>query len=317
MIAPSHELREGINTHIRERLAREGRIAGPGLHTQRLVTRGYTNAEKALASNYAPGDVVAFHRPYKRLGVDKGDELRVGRVDRRARTVHLEGPDGGTVAWKPSEIGGRQGGTEVYKAETVELRAGDRIRWTRNDKGLGLVNSGGAEVLNVRSGRVTFALEDGRRLTLTPGDPQLRHLDHAWASTVHAFQGRTVDNVIAAMEANHPTLTTAKAFYVEISRARDRAELVTDDAQALKERLETVTGERISALEGIGERVRPERKREHERDGKAPPERGRTGPEASTPSPPERDIEPEASRQKAPEPEPPAKGKVRDLDLGL
>ena len=64
----------------------------------------------------------------------------------------------------------------------------------------------------------------------------------AWASTVHAFQGRTVDNVIAAMEANHPHLTTAKAFYVEISRARDRAELVTDDAQALKERLETVTG---------------------------------------------------------------------------
>ncbi len=42
------------------------------------------------------------------------------------------------------------------------------------------------------------------------GDPQLRHLDHAWASTVHAFQGRTVDNVIAAMEARHPHLTTQK-----------------------------------------------------------------------------------------------------------
>ena len=30
-------------------------------------------------------------------------------------------------------------------------------------------------------------------LDLTPGDPQLRHIDRAWASTVHAFQGRTVD----------------------------------------------------------------------------------------------------------------------------
>ena len=58
---------------------------------------------------------------------------------------------------------------------------------------------------------------------------------HAWASTVHAFQGRTVDNVIAAMEATHPHLTTQKSFYVEISRARDRAELVTDDAKALRE----------------------------------------------------------------------------------
>ena len=43
-----------------------------------------------------------------------------------------------------------------------------------------------------------------------------------WASTVHAFQGRTVDTMIAAMEANHhPHLTTQKTLYVEISRARD------------------------------------------------------------------------------------------------
>ena len=68
----------------------------------------------------------------------------------------------------------------------------------------------------------------------------------------NAYQGRTVDNVIAAMEANHPNLTTQKSFYVEISRARDRAELVTDDATGLRVRLETATGERISALEGIG-----------------------------------------------------------------
>ena len=317
VMAPSHELREGINAHIRERLVREGRIAGPALETQRLVSKGYTNAEKALASNYAPGDVVAFHRPYKRLGVEKGDERRVERVDRAKRLVHLEGPDGATVAWKPSEIGGRKGGTEVYRAETVELRAGDRIRWTRNDTGLGLVNSGTAEVMGVRNGRVTFILEDGRRLTLTPGDPQLRHLDCAWASTVHAFQGRTIDSVIAAMEANHPQLTTAKAFYVEISRARDRAELVTDDAQALEERLEAVTGERLSALEGISESVGPEREREHGRDGKVQSGVERSGPKASTPPSPEKEIEPEMSRQKAPEPEPQAREKRIEMDLGL
>ena len=73
---------------------------------------------------------------------------------------------------------------------------------------------------------------------------------------MHAFQGRTVDNVIAAMEARHPHLTTQKSFYVEISRARDRAELVTDDAAELRAQLQAVTGERIAALEGIGEMAR-------------------------------------------------------------
>ena len=60
-----------------------------------------------------------------------------------------------------------------------------------------------------------------------------------------------MDNVIAAMEANHPRLTTQKGFYVEISRARDKAELVTDDRAALKEQLEAVTGKRIAALEAV------------------------------------------------------------------
>ena len=261
VMAPSHELRQAINGHIRERLDREGRIHGPAMESERLVSRGYTNAEKALAANYGPGDVVAFHRPYKRIGVEKGDERRVMGVDHKARAVMLDDGKGGRVAWKPEEIGGRKGGSEVYRAEEIELRAGDRIRWTRNDAGLGLVNSRTAEVLKVANIRVTFRLEDGKTLELGKGDPQLRHLDHAWASTVHAFQGRTVDNVIAAMEARHPHLTTQKSFYVEISRARDRAELVTDDAAELRAQLQAVTGERIAALEGIGEmkRAAPEK----------------------------------------------------------
>ena len=256
VMAPSHALRGAINGHIRERLAREGTIQGPAFQGERLVSHGYTRAEKALAANYAPGDVVAFHRPYKRLGVEKGDERRVVGVDYGSSTVMLEGRGRQTVPWKPGQVAGRNGGTEVYRAEAIEFRAGDRVRWTRNDKNLGLVNSRTAEVVSAGQDRVSFRLEDGQALALGRSDLQLRHLDHAWASTVHAFQGRTVDNVIAAMEADHPHLTTQKSFYVEISRARDRAELVTDDAQRLRERLETATGERISALEGIAPQSR-------------------------------------------------------------
>ena len=186
----------------------------------RLVSRGYTNAEKALSGNYATADVVVFHRPYKRISVEKGDERRVTGVDQKNREVLLDGGESGApVRWRPGEIAGRRGGSEVYRAEGIELRAGDRIRWTRNHKGLGLVNSRTAEVVEVRDGRVTFRLEDGKNLELGRGDPQLRHLDHAWASTVHAFQGRTVDNVIAAMEATHPHLTTHKTMY-EFDRFR-------------------------------------------------------------------------------------------------
>ena len=312
VMAPSHELRQAINSHIRERLAREGRIRGPAMVSERLVSKGYTNAEKALVGNYAPGDVVAFHRPYKRLGVEKGDERQVIGVDHEARSVMLEGGDGGTVAWKPGEVGGRKGGTEVYRQEEIELRTGDRIRWTRNDAGFGLVNSRTAEVVSVANGRVAFQLEDGRKLELGRGDPQLRHLDHAWASTVHAYQGRTVDNVIAAMEARHPHLTTQKSFYVEISRARDRAELVTDDAGELKAQLQAVTGERIAALEGIGEVPREA----PGKGGEAARGKGKTpDAAAATDSAKQRDDGEAPSRDR--EMPPPERGKTRDMDLEL
>ncbi len=316
VMAPSHELRQAINGHIRQRLDREGRIHGRAMGSERLVSKGYTNAEKALADNYEPGDVVAFHRPYLRIGVEKGDERRVTGVDREAGAVLLADGEGGSVAWKPEQIGGRRGGSEVYTVEDIELRAGDRIRWTRNDAGLGLVNSRTAEVLGVANGRVTFRLEDGKTLELARGDPQLRHLDHAWASTVHAFQGRTVDNVIAAMEARHPHLTTQKSFYVEISRARDRAELVTDDAAQLRAQLQEATGERIAALEGIGEMKReaPEKAADGARTAARQPDRGvernagkdREGVEA-----------PSKPSSKAPEMPAPERGRGAGRDLGL
>ena len=336
LMAPSHALRERINAIVRERLIRDGSIDGPAVTGERLVSRGYTNAEKALAANYAPGDVVAFHRRYKRLGVDKGDELRVASVDRAAGVVTLQGKDGATVTWEPARLAARRGGVEVHAADAMELRRGDRVCWTRNDMGHGLMNCGTAEVTAVGEKAVSFRLEDGRALTLRRHDPQLRHIDRAWAATVHAFQGRTVDRVIAAMEAEHAHLTTQKTFYVEISRARLHAELVTDDRKALCERLEAATGERIAALEAIAPsppegpareaRVadaagRKQTEREAERatpdPGPVPrTERGRSPP-APAPMERSRDGEPTPVDRRPVVPARPRREKTHEVELDL
>ena len=143
-------------------------------------------------------------------------------------------------------------------------------------------------------------------------DPQLRHLDHAWASTVHAFQGRTVDNVIAAIEARHPHLTTQKSFYVEISRARERAELVTDNAAELRAQLQAVPGERIAALEGIGEMPREVPGRALDSDRAS----GRTPDHAQSP---DRTHGRDRAASGPAEREGPASGRGRpaEMDLGL
>ena len=107
---------------------------------------------------------------------------------------------------------------------------------------------------------------------------------------MHAFQGRTVDNVIAAIEANHPNFTNQKMLYVEISRARDRAEFVTDDKAGLAEQIEALTGERIAALEALGadgtRGLEAEGGRENARSPEGPqPDPGRAKEAEMTPAP--------------------------------
>ena len=238
-------------------------------------TRVQDKATRAMVQaggrSYAPGDTVIFNRPYKTLGVGRGDERTVARLDHNRHTVVLQDAQGRETPWQPARIAAAKGGVEVYRSEGLVLRAGDRVRWTRNDPGAGLVNGETATVERVEVDSVRFRLEDGSTATLVGGDPRLRHLDRAWAATVHAFQGRTVDRIIAALPTGNPQLTDQRAFYVAVSRARDRAEPVTDDAWKLADQLERATGERVTALEGVAKRAA------HERVFGAEPPRDRDG----------------------------------------
>ena len=98
VMAPSHALREQINEHIRARLVREGGIRGAAMQSERLVSKGYTRAEKALAGNYSPGDVVAFS-PI--LQANRG-----GKGGRAARVAHRS-PQADRASGKPGGLGRR------------------------------------------------------------------------------------------------------------------------------------------------------------------------------------------------------------------
>ena len=106
----------------------------------------------------------------------------------------------------------------MYRGDMFELRQGDRIRLTMNDAVHGLVNSQTAEIDGKLKERplLSFKLEHGRMAsTSRRTDPQIAvHSTAHGHQAAHAFQGRTVDTVIAAMEVNHPHLTIQKTLYV-------------------------------------------------------------------------------------------------------
>ena len=250
ILAPTHFIRAGIHRVVREGLAREGVLHGRELEIERLVNRHLTAAQRADFRNHEPGDIVVFHSRVPPLRVEEGDPCRIVRAE--GEFVFLEHPSGRTVRIRPGDnwVRYRFG---IYETARMRIRAGDRIRWTANDKRHGLLNGGEAVVLGIDSRRVRFDLGGGRELSLARDDRQLRHIDHAWSSTVHAAQGMTRDAAIGVLDTGHGRLTGQAALYVEASRARDRFVLVTDNRELLEEALEANDSVRMTALEAVGD----------------------------------------------------------------
>ena len=250
ILAPTHFIRAEIHRVVRDGLAREGVLHGRELEIERYVNRHLTAAQRADLRNHEPGDIVLFHSRVAPLRVEKGDACRVMRTE--GELVFLEHPTGRTLHIRPGDnwVRYRFG---LYETARIRIRAGDRIRWTMNDEPRGLVNGGEAVVREIGPRRVRFDLGDGKTLSLARSDPQLRHIDHAWSTTVHAAQGMTRDRAIGVLDTGHGALTGQAGLYVEVSRARDRFVLVTNDRERLEEVLEANDGARMTALEAVGE----------------------------------------------------------------
>ena len=254
ILAPTHFIRAEIHRTVRDGLAREGVLHGRELEIERHVNRHLTAAQRADIRNHEPGDIVLFHSRVAPLRVEKGDACRVMRAE--GEFVFLEHPTGRTIRIRPGDkwVRYRFG---LYETARIRIRAGDRIRWTMNDERRGLVNGGEAVVLEIGPRRVRFDLGGGKALSLARTDPQLRHIDHAWSTTVNAAQGMTRDGAIGVLDTGHGQLTGQAGLYVEVSRARDRFVLVTDNRERLEEVLEANDGSRMTALEAVGEEEDP------------------------------------------------------------
>ena len=253
VLAPTHELRAEINATVRAGLAEEGALSGQEMEIRRLVPRGMTRPQTGDIRNWSEGDAAVFHHDVWGGKAKAGEVFTVNAIEgERAELVH---EDGRVLKVNPGGKGLRYQ-LEIHETAAIRIRAGDAIRWTRNDNRRDLVNGARATVLSVGPKAVRFRTADGRGLRLSRDDPQLRHLDHAYSATVHGAQGTTADRVIAVLDSGHGALADQATFYVEVSRARDEAVILTDNREQLAETLEERTGLRMTALEAVGETTR-------------------------------------------------------------
>ena len=249
LLAPTRALRADISHAVREGLEAEGTLHGRAIELATLVPLGLTRVQQGDARHWREGDVALFHRELRHYRIRAGDACTVTEVDEdRIRLAH---PDGGARHLVPS--GDIRYRLALYETAKLRIREGERLRWTRNDAPRSLINGEEAEVRAIGANTLTLRVAGGRDITFARNDPQLRHLAYAYASTVHGAQGQTHERVIAVLDSGFGPLSNQQTFYVQLSRARENAVVLTDNREQLIETLEANTGERITALDAIGE----------------------------------------------------------------
>ena len=229
VIEPSREGRDALTADIRHALARSGKLGGAAVTLESLVNKGLTRAEARDPMSYDRGDVVRFTRDYADKGVARGEAFRVEGVDPAKAAIALRSEDGRAVDWRLRQWGA--GKVQAFEPRRLELRAGDRIRFTRNDRDAGRVNGARGEVTSVDEAERTAVVRGPR------GQVQILHLDaardrhiaHGYVDTAFAAQGRTADHVIIHADSRATNLVDQKSFYVGISRAREAVTILTND----------------------------------------------------------------------------------------
>lgn len=233
VIEPSREGRDALTADIRAELTKAGALSGPTVTTQSLVGKGLSRAEARDPMSYERGDMVRFTRDYADKGILRGDAYRVESIDPAKSAIALKAEDGRDIDWRLRQWGA--GNAQAFTVQPLELKAGDRIQFTRNDRELGRINGGCGEVaaINADARTATVRGERGQTQTLNLDVSRDQHIRHAYVETAYAAQGRTVDHVIIHADSRATNLVDQKSFYVSVSRAKESVAIYTNDRAKL------------------------------------------------------------------------------------
>lgn len=249
VIEPSREGRDALTQEIRHALAERGQLHGPAIAATRLMSKDMTRAEAKDPHSYAIGDMIRFAKDYGDKGVSKAQAYRVTGIDTGKAAILLADQNGRTIDWRLRQWGAAQ--SQAFTAETIELRAGDKMQFTRNDRALGRVNGQQTEItaIDPSTRSATVRLAKGKTETLKLDDPRNQHIAHSYVATAFAAQGRTAERTFIHAESAATHLIDQKSFYVGLSRAKETTAIYTNDRAKLVAAIQERSGVKQTALE--------------------------------------------------------------------
>ncbi|MEY3903524.1 MAG: Multifunctional conjugation protein TraI [Pseudomonadota bacterium] len=244
VLAGTNRERDSLTEEIRNGLRSEGRL-GDSVEITSLRARDLTREERRFAHSYQTGDVLIFHRRSKSRGLPLNVPLEVVSTDSERNTLVVKsGAESQTI------IGLSESSDFLicYEPRRMTIAVNDKIKWTRNDKKIGIRNGEDFELKSIQNGEMLLQGKSGKQIRMGSDIPL--HLDLNYVHTVYSSQGKTCDKVLISVDKTFGH----EAMYVALSRARYEAKIITPDKD---EMLATISQSRakLSALDVTSEGI--------------------------------------------------------------
>ena len=235
IVSPDNASRREINRAVRAELQETGQVARTSEFLPTLIPRSeLTGADRQWAARYHEGDVLHYTTGSKDLGLARRSYAIVTNVDPGANKLTVRRQDGTEITYDPKRLQG----VSAYQEIGRDFSKGDRLQFTAPSRELGVANRDMATIEKIHEGMVTVRLDGKPEQAVTFDSQKWRHFDHGYAVTSHSSQGVTSERVIVNMDTRaHPELINTRFAYVSVSRASHEAQVYTNDAAALGQRL--------------------------------------------------------------------------------
>lgn len=237
VLAGTNRERRLLTQSIRVGLKARGDL-GETFKVTTLCQKQLSREEVQQGNKIIPGDVLVFHRAYPSRKITSHQRFEVveGRNE-ILRVRNVEGQEFNLSTRKHLAF-------TVYEKSECEFAMGDRVRFTRNDRRLGVRNGQDAVVVGCDEKNFSLQTTD-KKILIFPRD-DLAHIDHNYVNTVFSSQGKTCDHVIVCTDKSFGK----EALYVSVSRAKFGVDIFCEDKDKLLLTAQTSRAKK-SALELI------------------------------------------------------------------
>jgi len=166
--------------------------------------------------------------------------LNVTGVDQTNGNITLKDEAGRTQYWSPQELNATE--IEVFETRSIELRTGDSVRLSKTQKQAGHAAHEQYRVEELRdNGEIVLRNAGGLKVIDPAATFADRHVDYSWAVTGYGAQGASARYSLAleGVEGARELMSGARAFYINVSRAKDHVQIFTDDKAGWTKTLRT------------------------------------------------------------------------------